>query len=37
MIIFAFLTGGLFGTLFMTLFAAEAYQKGWHDGVKHNE
>jgi hypothetical protein len=37
MIIFAFIMGGLFGTLFMCLFAAEAYKKGWEDGTKHNE
>jgi hypothetical protein len=37
MIIFAFIVGGLFGTLFMTLFAAEAYQKGWMDRGKFDE
>jgi hypothetical protein len=37
MIIFAFFTGGLFETLFMCLFAAEAYQKGWMDRGKFDE
>jgi ammonia channel protein AmtB len=37
MVIFAFIVGGLFGTLFMTLFAAESYEKGFKDGAKWDE
>jgi hypothetical protein len=37
MIIFAFIIGGMFGTLMMTLFAAESYSKGFRDGAKWDE
>lgn len=29
--------GGFIATIIMCLVSIDAYSKGWHDGVKHNE